>query len=305
MAVEEHAAELTKLIAEVRRIEVQSKRLVTEMLAGSYRSVFRGAGIEFDEVREYIDGDDPRSVDWNVTARVGKPYIKKYVDERALTVLFILDLSESMSGGFGLWSARQIAARVVASLGLSAVRNNDRVAFVALSDQVEKWVPPRKSTGHALRIIRDCLALPATNKRTRFDPAFEFVGSVLRDGAIVFLISDFLCDGWFRSMSRFALRHDLVAVRLLTPELDPPDAGMMRLKDPETGAESVIDWSHPQDRDAYIANVAAWRSRTEADLRRAQVDLVDVPMPREPDRNVVMRPLLKFFHMRAWRGRRR
>ena len=147
MAAQEHAPELTQLVAEVRRIEVQSKRLVTEMLAGSYRSVFRGAGIEFDEVREYIDGDDPRSVDWNVTARVGKPYIKKYVVERALTVLFILDLSESMSGGFGLWSARQVAARVVASLGLSAVRNNDRVAFVALSDQVEKWLPPRKSTG--------------------------------------------------------------------------------------------------------------------------------------------------------------
>ncbi|MEE2711896.1 MAG: DUF58 domain-containing protein, partial [Planctomycetota bacterium] len=122
MAVEDHAAELTKLIAEVRRIEVQSKRLVTEMLAGSYHSVFRGAGIEFDEVRQYIDGDDPRSVDWNVTARVGTPFVKKYVDERALTVLFLLDLSGSMSGGFGVWSARQVAARVVASLGLSAVR---------------------------------------------------------------------------------------------------------------------------------------------------------------------------------------
>lgn len=305
MAVKEHADELTKLIAEVRRIEVQSKRLVTEMLAGSYHSVFRGAGIEFDEVREYIEGDDPRSVDWNVTARVGKPYVKKYVDERALTVLFLLDLSESMSGGFGVWSARQVAARVVASLGLSAVRNNDRVALIAFSDQVEKWVPPRKSAGHALRVVRDCLALPATNTRTRFDPALEFAGRALRSGAIVFLISDFLSDGWRRSLSRCALRHDVIAVRLLAPELQPPDAGMMRVKDPETGVEAVVDWSHPADRDAYVAKVAAWRAATEVDLRRAQVDLVDVPLPREPDRNVVVKPLLRFFRMRAWRGEKR
>ena len=305
MAVEDHAAELTKLIAEVRRIEVQSKRLVTEMLAGSYHSVFRGAGIEFDEVRQYIDGDDPRSVDWNVTARVGTPFVKKYVDERALTVLFLLDLSGSMSGGFGVWSARQVAARVVASLGLSAVRNNDRVGFVGFSDQVEKWVPPRKSTGHTLRIIRDCLALPATSVRTRLDPALEFAGNALPDGAIIFLISDFLCDGWRRSLVRCALRHDVVAIRLLPPELDPPEGGMMRLQDPETGVTSVVDWGHDADRAAYLANVAAWRARTQADLRHAQVDLVDVPLPRVFDSNVVVRPLLRFFHMRAWRGRRR
>ena len=152
-------AELAELLAEVRRIEVQAKRLVASVMAGGYQSVFRGSGIEFDEVREYVEGDDPRAVDWNVTARVGRPFVKTFVDERELTVLFLADLSASMSTGFGYWSPRQMAARVCACMALSAVANNDRVGMIGFSGGVDEYVPARKGRGHALRVVRDCLAL--------------------------------------------------------------------------------------------------------------------------------------------------
>src|SRR6187399_439244 len=173
--IDERDVELTELLKEVRRIEVQSRRLVTSVMAGGYTSVFRGSGVEFDDVREYVEGDDPRSVDWNVTARVGRPFVKKYVDERELTVLFLLDLSASMTGGFGPWSARQTAARVCACLALSATRNGDKVGMVAFSDRVDRYVPAQKGVGHALRIVRDALALPGTSKTSDPVPALEFV----------------------------------------------------------------------------------------------------------------------------------
>lgn len=295
------ARELAELLGEVRRIGIQAQRLVTEMMAGSYHSVFRGTGIEFDEVREYIAGDDPRSVDWNVTARVGKPYIKKYVDERALSVMFLLDLSPSMNGGFGYWSAREVAARVCASLGLSAVRNNDQVGLIAFSDGVDRFVPPRRHGGHAMRIVRDCLALRGSGTTTRMSPALELAGRVLRRGSIVFVLSDFLGDGWEDAIARCAVRHDVIAVLLSPPELAPPDAGMMRIRDPESGRDAIVDWRSPVERNAYTARVAAWQTRTRAALTKARVDLMDVPIPTFKDPNVVLRPALRFFRMREER----
>jgi uncharacterized protein (DUF58 family) len=303
--VQDHEVELSELLKEVRRIEVQSRRLVSGAMAGGYSSVFRGSGIEFDEVREYVEGDDPRTVDWNVTARVGRPYIKKYVDERELTVLFLLDLSASMTGGFSVWSARQTAARFCACLALSAVANNDKVGLIAFSNTVDKYVPPRKGIGHVLRIIRDCLALEGSNARTEIKPALEFAASVVRRRAILFLISDFLADGWQETLSLCARRHDVIAVRLLTPELKPPKAGLMRVSDPESGYETVIDWKSAPVRAAYAKSVSTWRARTEEELRRAEVDLMDVPLPREYDRDAVARPILRFFRMRELRGAKR
>ena len=302
---EDREAELAELLKEVRRIEVQSSRLVTDVMAGGYSSVFRGLGVEFDEVREYVDGDDPRTVDWNVTARTGRPFVKKYVDERELTVLFLLDLSESMTGGFGIWSARQMAARVCACLALSAVKNNDKVGLIAFSKEVDKYVPPKKGFGHALRIVRDCLALPGQEKTTDLVPALEFAARVLQRRAILFLVSDFLVDGWRDGLTRCARRHDVIGVRLLAPELAPPDAGLLRVRDPETGQEAVIDWKRPLVRAAFEARVATWRANTAANLRRAGVDLMDVPVPREHDKDVVARPILRFFRMRELRGAKR
>ena len=262
--------EVKELLEEVRHIEVQSNRLVDDLMAGGYSSVFRGSGIEFDEVREYEQGDDPRTVDWNVTARVGRPFVKKYVDERDLTVLFLLDLSASMTGGFGAWSARQMAARVCACLALSAVRNNDKVGLIAFSRDVDRYVVPAKGFRHVLRIIRDCLALPGS-EATEFAPALDYAASVVRRRSILFLVSDFLARDWQEVLTLCARRHDVIAVRLLTPELVPPGAGLVRLQDPETGRSMVVDWRDAGVREAYTARVAGWRRQTEGALKRADV----------------------------------
>ncbi len=303
---DEHEVGLAQLLDEVRRIEVQSSRLVTAVMAGNYHSVFRGAGLEFDEVREYVEGDDPRAVDWNVTARLGRPYVKTYVDERELTVMFVLDLSASMGGGWGVWSARQTAARVCACLALSAVKNNDRVGLIAFSDGVDKYVPPRKGSAHMLRIVRDCLALPASRPGTDARTALELVSRVVRRHAVVFVISDFLSGGWGGALSVAARRHDVVAVRLLSPELAPPElpapgGGLVRVRDPEDGSERLVDWSSPCVRDAYAERVQAWRERTERVLRRAGVDRMDVAIPRRRERHVIGRPITRFFRMRERR----
>jgi len=296
--------ELAELLAEVRRIDVMSSRLVTSVLAGGYSSVFRGSGLEFDGVREYEEGDDPRLVDWNVTARVGRPFVKKYVDERELTVLFLLDLSASMAGGFSVFSARQTAARVCACLALSAIRNNDKVGLIAFSDKVDRYVPPKKGAGHVLRIVRDCLALEGSSPATNIEPALSFAARLVRRRAILFLVSDFLADGWQESVALCARRHDLIAVRLLAPELAPA-ADLVRVRDPESGRESVIDGRSRRVRKAYAARVAAWRARTGEDLRRANVDLLDVPISRAYDKDMVARPIVRFFRMRELRGAKR
>ncbi|MHC4548758.1 MAG: DUF58 domain-containing protein [Planctomycetota bacterium] len=302
---EDREVELAELLEEVRRIDVQASRLVTDVMAGGYSSVFRGSGIEFDGVREYVEGDPQRAVDWNVSARMGRPFIKTYVDERELTVVFLLDLSASMAGGFSFWSARQTAARLCACLALAAIRNNDKVGLIGFSEAVDRYVPPNKGVGHALRIVRDCLALPGRSARTDLAPALEFAARVLRRHAILFLVSDFLAGGWQHSLGLCARRHDVIAVRLLTPELAPPEAALLRARDPESGHETVIDWRSPRVRAAYAARVATRRTQTEDELRRAKVDLMDVPISRERDLDMVVRPILKFFRMRELRGTKR
>lgn len=295
--------ELNELLAEVRRIGAQSHRLVSGVMAGGYHSVFRGSGIEFDEIREYVAGDDPRAVDWNVTARAGRPFIKEYIEERDLTLLFLLDLSASMSGGFGVWSARQMAARICACLALSAAQNDDKVGLIAFSQGVDKFVPPRKGVRHVLRIVRDCLALPGGSPRTALAPAIEFATRVVRRRAVVFIVSDFLGDDWPGPLTLCARRHDVVAVRMATPELTlDAGAGLVRLRDPESGQETVVDLSSARVRAAYAERVADWRARTAQALRRAEVDLMDVTVPRQRDRDAVARPILEFFRMRERRG---
>ena len=307
--------ELNELLADVRRIEAQSQRLVSGVMAGGYQSVFRGSGIEFDELREYAQGDDPRAVDWAVTARVGRPFVRTYVEERDLTLLLLLDLSASMlDAGFARWSARQTAARLAACLALSAVRNDDKVGLVAFSERIEKFVPARKGFQHVLRIVRDCLALPGSARRTDLAPALEFVSRSVRRHAIVFVVSDFLEPGddaaWRKALRLCARRHDVVAVRLLPPELDPEllrgaGAGLMHVLDGETGARATVDWGSRAVRVAYAARVAAWRQRVDGLFRRAEVDVIDVPVPRAHDRLAVAGPLLRFFQMRERRGMRR
>lgn len=296
------APELASLLAEVRRIAVLARRLATGVMAGGYGTVFRGAGIEVGEVREYVPGDDPRSVDWSVTARTGRPHVKKYVDERERTVLFVFDLSASMDGGFGAWSARQTAARVCACLALSAAGHEDKTGLVAFSEGVDRFVPPKKGPGHVLRIVRDCLALAPRGPRTDMAPALELVARSVRRRSVVFVASDFLSGGWERALAQCARRHDTVAVRLLVPELDALPAAMVRVRDPETGRADVIDGADRAVRREYARRVAAWRSSTEAALARLRVDRMDVPVPRTAARDAIAGPILRFFRMRELRG---
>lgn len=302
---EDRDPDLAELLAEVRRIDVMSRRLVTDVMAGGYLSVFRGAGIEFDEVREYVEGDDPRTVDWGVTARMGRPFVKTYADEREQTVLFLLDLSASMTGGFGAWSARQTAARVCACLALAAARNDDKVGLVAFSGGVDRFVPPKKGVGHVLRIVRDCLALPGREARSDPAAALALVTRAVRRRAVVFVVSDFLAGGWRTPLTLAARRHDVIAVRLSSPELVLPDAGLVRLRDPETGAAHLVDTGSPAVRAAYAARVAAWRGATDDALRRARVDVLEVPVPRTPGPEAIAGPILAFFRMRDLRGAKR
>ncbi len=296
---------LAELLREVRRIEVQSRRLVAGAMAGGWRSVFRGAGLEFDELREWADGDDPRAVDWNVTARMGRPFVRKYGEERQLTVVFLLDLSASMDAGFGAWSARGAAARAIACLALAAVGNNDKVGLVACGRGIEKFVPPRRGAAHALSIVRDALALPAGGGATDLAAPLEFAARALRHGAVVFLLSDLLGEGWQGAAARCARRHDLVALRLEPPELDDPPFALLCARDPEGGAPLWLDGSAPRTRAELAARATAWRVRTAADLRRAGADLIELPVPRARDTRAIARPILKFFRMRELRGAKR
>lgn len=305
MTLAPQAPELADILKEVRRIDIQAKRLVTGVMSGGYLSVFRGAGIEFDTVREYEEGDDPRSVDWNVTARVGRPFVKTYVDERELSVLFLVDLSASMDGGFGVWSMRQTAARVCACLGFAAAGNGDKVGLAGFSEGVDHFVAPRMGRAHTLRIVRDVLVQPAASPRTDLTSALEFAVRAVRRHAIVFVVSDFLTSGWERALKICARRHDVVAVRIQPPELAAPAAGLVRVRDPETGASQVIDLGSRKVRRAYAEQVAAWSARTEATLRRARVDRMDVPVPLEPGVDLVAGPILRFFRMRELRGAKR
>ena len=305
MSDQQRDDELNELLQEVRRIEVQSRRLVADVMAGGYSSVFRGAGIEFAEVREYVEGDDPRAIDWNVTARTGRPFVRKYVDEREQVVMFALDLSARLHAGYGVWSLRQLAARVCACLAMAAVHNHDKVGLVAAGREVERYVPPQKGLGHALRIVRDCLWLRSDGGEGDLDAALQFCASVLRRRSIVFLISDFLGDGWQASLRACARRHDVIAVQLLPPELQAPPHGLLRLRDPGSQLAAVVDFGDARMRADYAARVADWRQRTAEAMRAAKVDCMPVPLPRTLQKDAIARPILDFFRMRERRGGRR
>ena len=292
---------LAELLQEVRRIEIQSSRLASDLLSGGYRSVFRGSGVEFEEVREYAEGDDPRTVDWSVTARMGRPYVRKYKEERQRTFVFLFDLSSSMDGGFGVFSARETATRVAATLARAAVRGDDRVGLLAFGSALERFVPPGKGLPHALRILRDCLTLPSHPGPASLGLALEHAARVLRRRTILFVMSDFLADGWEGPLALCAQRHDVIAVRLLLPEFDPPQTEPMRLRDPESDLRATVAWQDEGSRAAYQQRVAAWTERTEFSLRRAGVECMNVPVLREPNRDAIAKPILDFFNRRTRR----
>jgi uncharacterized protein (DUF58 family) len=288
-----------EILRQVRRIELRTRGLVNSRFVGEYHSVFKGQGMEFSEVREYQPGDEVRTIDWNVSARMRRLYVKRYVEERELTVLLVVDCSGSSRFGTGERDKQAMAAELAAVLALTATRNNDRVGLLLCSDRIEHVVPPRKGRRHALRLVRDVLAWPSSSRGTDLAVALNWAAQVLTHHSIVFVISDFVTPSIDRPLRLLAQRHDLVAVVLDDPgERSLPDLGVVRLVDPETGHLVEIDTSAMVVRERYDRELAAERASRQHLLRRLSIDEVVVRTERG-----YAEPLLRFFNTRETRGR--
>jgi len=288
-----------EILKQIRRIQITTSRMVTDVFAGQYQSVFKGRGMEFDEVRQYFPGDDVRSIDWNVTARTGEPYVKKFVEERELTVMLLLDLSHS--GYFGTVNKlkRQLAAEICSLLTFAAMQNNDKVGLIAFTDRIEKFVPPRKGLRHALRIVREALYLKPQSKKTNISGALEYLNRVSRRRTVSFIISDFYDDGFEKLLSIANKRHDITAITITDPkEIDLPDVGLIALYDPETGNETLVDSSNPEIRKQFNENAMRIFEERSRCFKRIKVDSVDIRTDVPYSKT-----LFSFFRMRERRAR--
>jgi uncharacterized protein (DUF58 family) len=290
-----------EILRQVKLIELRTRGLVNSVFTGEYRSVFKGQGMEFSEVREYQPGDEVRSIDWNVTARMGRPFVKRYVEERELTVMLVVDLSGSERFGTVRRFKSELASELAAVLAMSAIRNNDRVGVLLFTDRIEHVIPPRKGRRHVLRIIRDLLAFEPVGRGTDLVAAIDYTARMLKEHAIVFIVSDFLDADIDHPLKLMAQRHDVVAVTVEDPsERDLPDIGIARLIDPETGETFEVDTSHASVRGSYAKRVGAEREERKHLLRRLAIDEVAVRTEAG-----VVEPLLRFFRSRETRARRR
>jgi uncharacterized protein (DUF58 family) len=298
------------LIRTIRRIEIRTRHLVNDSFAGEYQAIFKGRGMEFDEVRQYQPGDEVRTIDWNVTARMGVPFVKRYVEERELTVMLAFDASASGRFGTAGRFKREIATELGAVLAFSAITNNDKVGLLAFTDQAELHIPPRKGRRHVLRLIRDLLAFEPVGRGTDIALALDRLNRTLKRRAIIFLISDFmvpatsLAPGRSLDFEQALLvtnrRHDLVAVTVTDPrELVWPAVGLVALKDAETGATTWVDSGAAMWREAFARQATARQAARDVALTRAQVDRIDITVGQD-----YVAPLLAFFEMRARRLRR-
>ncbi len=250
-----------EILRKIRRLELRTRRLVETSFAGQYQSVFKGRGMNFEEVRPYSPGDEIRAIDWNVTARTGEPYIKKFTEEREMTVMIVLDVSASGNFGSIQESKRELAAEVAAVLALSDIDNNDKVGLLLLSDRLELFNTPKKGRLHILRLIREMLYFEPQGKGTDLASALEYMNKVVSRRAVVFLISDFLTKDFLRPLTLSAKRHDMVALSIVDPvEEILPEVGVILLEDPETGEQIEVDTSRRDVSQGY-ANLAAQRSK--------------------------------------------
>lgn len=292
-----------ELMREVKRLQFRTNRRVDDLFAGNYRSAFKGQGLEFADVREYEPGDDVRSIDWNVTARAGRPFIKRFVEERQLTVMLVLDVSASESFGSTRRTKRQLGAEVASALGATAARNRDRVGLMLFAERSELFLPPKTGRQHLLLAMRQMVAHQPETRGTDIVAALDSVGSLLRRRAIVFVISDFLAEpegaaGYGRALRRLNTKHDVIAVRLRDPrEEDLPAVGLIRLRDPETGVSRLVDLTRRAARRHRRAH-AERRAESDRALSRAGVDRVECRTDRP-----FMRELLALFERRSRVGR--
>ena len=286
-----------EILKKIQRIEIFTNRLVNTVFAGEYESVFKGQGITFDEVREYQAGDEIRTIDWNVTARMGQAYIKKYVEERERVMMLVVDMSASTSFGSIAETKAEIAAEIAALLAFSAIKNNDKVGLICFTDTVEHFVAPRKGKRHVLRVVRDILHFQPKQSGTNIETALAFVDQVLKPHSVVFLISDFKDTGYEKQLRLSSKRHSLIAVTLQDRrELELPDVGLIELEDAESGETMVVDTRSEEARQLYTElNQRAHAERRQV-FRTNQVDAIDI----RTDESYV-KPLIRFFRQRAAR----
>jgi uncharacterized protein (DUF58 family) len=290
-----------EVVRQVRRLQLRARRAVEDLLGGEYHSVFKGVGIAFEDVREYQAGDDIRAIDWNVTARMGHPFIKRFVEERELTVMLLVDCSGSQQFGSRLQQKREVLAELAAVLAFSAITNNDKVGLIAFTDRPERFVPPRKGTRHVLRLIRDVLFYQPARRGTCIREALDYANRVLRRRAIVFLLSDFLDEGYAKAFKRTGRRHDLIAVRVGDPREETlPAVGLLEIEDAETGARLLLDSSSRQVRAAYAETAQRRRNELRQLARSSRVDLIEVSTAGGH-----LEALIRFFQLRERRLRRR
>lgn len=288
-----------EILKKIRRLEFSTRHLVNEVFGGEYHSVFKGRGMEFAEVREYLPGDDIRSIDWNVTARTGKPHVKLFDEERELTVMLLVDASASGAFGSRNRMKREVAAELSAVLAFSAINNNDKVGAIIFTDTVEKYLPPRKGRHHVLHVIRELLFHEPQSKGTDIGAAVEFMSSVVRHRAVVFLISDFLSTGFETPIKIAARRHDFITIRLYDPlEQTLPKSGLIQVHDAETGEIALIDTSSERFRTSYRDGNRQRVTSMENFFRSNKLDYLALNSTVS-----YVEPLEKFFKARAQRVR--
>jgi uncharacterized protein (DUF58 family) len=288
-----------EIVRKIRRIQITTNRLVNESLGGEYHSVFKGRGMEFDEVREYQHGDDIRTIDWNVTSRTGHPFVKRYVEERELTVMLLVDVSASGAFGSRQKTKAEVAAEISALLAFSAIKNHDRVGAILFTDQVEKFIPPRRGSTHVLRVIRELLFFRPERQGTRIQQALDHLNHVVHKRAVVFLISDLLDQGFEPPLKVANQRHDVVIIQIVDPlERELPNVGILEVRDAETGEVVRLDTSLARVRNTYRENWERNHKEQRKLFRSHRMDHVLINAAEPYDL-----PLLRFFEERAAKTR--
>ena len=288
-----------EILKKVRRIEITTRGMVNDVFAGEYHSVFKGRGMDFSEVREYQVGDDIRTIDWNVTARTGHPFVKVFEEERELTVMLVVDASSS--GKFGTFDRMkgEIAVEICALLAFSAIKNNDKVGLIIFTNKIEKFVPPRKGKSHVLRVLRELLFFKPEEKETDIGIALEYLNRVVSRRSVVFLVSDFLSKDFERPLRIANRRHDIVAIHVVDPrETDMPNVGYVELEDVETGEVIMLDTSDPVVRQAFGAESSKKMTERDKLFKSMNVDAIAIRTDQS-----YAEPLMRFFRMRAKRFR--
>ncbi|MCD4813498.1 DUF58 domain-containing protein [bacterium] len=286
-----------EIIAKIRRLEIRTGRIVNEIFAGQYESVFKGRGMEFDEVREYLPGDDIRSIDWNVTARTGHPHIKKFVEERELNIMLLVDASASQRFGTQACTKADMTAEIAAVLSYTAIKNNDRIGAILFTDRVEKFIPPAKGSTHLSRILRDVLYAKPEGKKTDLTPALEYLNEIIKRRCIVFVLSDFHAQGYEKALAITNRRHDVIAVEIRDPrEMTMPAVPYVAMEDAEQGTSRLVPTGSQAFRDAYQLFCEQEQKVRQAMFKKIKVDSIELQTNQS-----YIEPLVKFFRMRARR----